>query len=631
MSLPVLVAFAGVLVAAVATGILAGRCVRAPHVCYLAWTVGTLGLLVALAAQAIGLANGFGPSTFRAIQLGAQLVAPLWLAWGLVELVARSEAARFGARLITVALTVVAGVVLATDTLAAQPFSTAWPSASVHYQSVSHLALNVVHVVVLLAGGGAVAVAASRVRTEPSWRAALPGVVPAGLAMLATVALRFPLPGRSAYPLLSTLAAGLIWVGVSRNLEAVTGQGRLRSRRSIGGQVDGSRMGSRGSPGRRDGGRRDDARRDGGQRDGGQRDGARPDGARPDGGPAAHGRGRYGPEGGYRPEEGYGYGPAAFGPAQDYPRQAYPRPDHARAPQRYGGQHAAPDPYGQVPDPYAAPDPYGPPAPYGAPDPYGRYGPPPGRAGGGGIRPGEWVGPGGVPGFTGQGPAHGAPSAPGPASGLGAASGAAAGPGPAGPAGPAVAIGPEAEFVADTMITGTPASASATRPYGRILIFTLLDDKATDFDRLAEQSAEEVRTSEPDTLVYVIHLVPNAPMQRIFYEIYRDRAAFDSHENKSYMKRFVAERRAYVLATNVIELRVKYAKVAPLPTEPRALSAAPPARAQLPPGQGFAPARLAGAPATAPAGASGALAAPPPAPVGGQWPQPSTGPRHGRA
>ena len=87
-----------------------------------------------------------------------------------------------------------------------------------------------------------------------------------------------------------------------------------------------------------------------------------------------------------------------------------------------------------------------------------------------------------------------------------------------------------------------------------------------DFDRLAEQTAEEVRTREPDTLVYVIHLVPNAPMQRIFYEIYRDRAAFDSHENQPYMKRFVADRRACVLATNVIELRLKYAKVAPLPS-----------------------------------------------------------------
>ena len=116
---------------------------------------------------------------------------------------------------------------------------------------------------------------------------------------------------------------------------------------------------------------------------------------------------------------------------------------------------------------------------------------------------------------------------------------------------------------------GSPAAAAA-RPYGRILIFTLLDDRVADFDRLAEESAEYVRTGEPDTLVYVIHLVPNAPLQRIFYEIYRDRAAFDSHESQPYMQRFVAERRTCVLATNVIELRLKYAKVAPLPGPPSA-------------------------------------------------------------
>ena len=125
-------------------------------------------------------------------------------------------------------------------------------------------------------------------------------------------------------------------------------------------------------------------------------------------------------------------------------------------------------------------------------------------------------------------------------------------------------------------LTGSPAAAPA-RPYGRTQIFTLLDDRVADFDRLAEEAAEYVRTGEPDTLVYVIHLVPNAPLQRIFYEIYRDRTAFDSHESQPYIQRFVAERRTCVLATNVIELRLKYAKVAPLPGPQPAVQAAPPA------------------------------------------------------
>lgn len=98
-----------------------------------------------------------------------------------------------------------------------------------------------------------------------------------------------------------------------------------------------------------------------------------------------------------------------------------------------------------------------------------------------------------------------------------------------------------------------------------MVIFTLLDDKVGDFDRLAEQTAEQVRIGEPDTFVYVIHTVPGAPLQRIFYEIYRNRAAFDVHEDRPYTRQFSTERRSYVLATNVIELRLKYAKVAPLP------------------------------------------------------------------
>ena len=87
--------------------------------------------------------------------------------------------------------------------------------------------------------------------------------------------------------------------------------------------------------------------------------------------------------------------------------------------------------------------------------------------------------------------------------------------------------------------------------------------------------------------MYVIHLVPNAPLQRIFYEVYRDRAAFDAHEGQPYMQRFVAGRRALVLATNVIELRLKYAKVAPLPAPQqagRAARAGPPQRPPVPAG-----------------------------------------------
>jgi quinol monooxygenase YgiN len=388
MSAPVLIGFAGVLVAAVATGVLAGRCVNQPRIYLILWTASTLGLAVALAAESMGFASGFGLATFRAVQLPTQLFAPLWLAWGLVELVVESEAARFGSRLVFSALTVVVAVILGTDPLTAPPSGRPWPSGGTHFQPISHDALDAAQVVAALAVLASLALAVARARKDPLSRPDLTGIFPVGLAVLAAVGPRLPWPDRSAYPLLSLLAAALIWFGATRVQRS-------------------------------------------------------PDAEE---GPAAEGV----LAGGYA--------------TYDQPRPAEPRTQAAEAPA---------------------------PAPAGAP----------------------------------------------------VAQPAAA------PAGPPVAA---------------PGGAPA-KPYGRILIFTLLEDRAGDFDRLAERTAEQVRTSEPGTLVYVIHLVPNAPLQRIFYEVYRDPSAFDSHESQPYMQRFVAERRSSVLATNVIELRLKYAKIAPLP------------------------------------------------------------------
>jgi quinol monooxygenase YgiN len=430
MSLPALIGFAGVLVAAVATGVLAGRAVRQPRIDTILWTAATLALTVALAAQSMGFAGGFGSATFRAVQLFALLLAPLWLAWGLAELIWPSEAARFGTRLACGALTVVGSVILATDPLTAAPFGKTWPLAGAHYLPPSHYALDVAQFAAVILAAASIGLAAARARSDGPWPGLLPGTAIVGLAVFLTVALRFSLPTRSAYPLLSLLAAALAWFGATR-LET----GLAPALAAGTGQADTGRVGT--------------------------------------------GRERTGRDTGVYA-------------ASDYDRRGAPYPPNG---------HRGPRPPGDL------------------------------RASG---DPARWTEAGRRP-----------PAAPRPDWPRG-------GPGPGGPR--------EAP-------PGRPELPAAP-PYGRILIFTLLDDRVADFDYLAEQAAEEVRTREPDTLVYVIHLVPNAPMQRIFYEIYRDRAAFDSHENQPYMKRFVADRRACVLATNVIELRLKYAKVAPLPGPP---------------------------------------------------------------
>jgi quinol monooxygenase YgiN len=129
------------------------------------------------------------------------------------------------------------------------------------------------------------------------------------------------------------------------------------------------------------------------------------------------------------------------------------------------------------------------------------------------------------------------------------------------PGGPGYAFEPTALNIDDDDSDG---QSQTPRPIGRLSIYTLHDDKVAEFDRLAERAAQGVRTAEPDTLVYVVHVVPKAPMQRIIYEIYRDRAAFEGHERQPHIKQFAADRAPCVLATNVIDLRLKYAKVTAL-------------------------------------------------------------------
>ncbi len=71
---------------------------------------------------------------------------------------------------------------------------------------------------------------------------------------------------------------------------------------------------------------------------------------------------------------------------------------------------------------------------------------------------------------------------------------------------------------------------------------------------------------EPGTLLFVVHTVPKAPMQRIFYEVYRDRMAYSDHRRRPHVEDFFVRYRPYVLATNVIELDLRYAKVSALPS-----------------------------------------------------------------
>jgi quinol monooxygenase YgiN len=527
MSISLMAALGGTLVGAVGTIVLVVRFARTPRIDLVAWAIAAAGLTIALAAQVLGYRRGFADTTFRAVQIGAQLIAPLALAWGIAEIAARSLPARFVARLGLSALAVVAVVVLGTDPLSSVAFNRSWPAASVHYQFIPGTLLKVIAVVAVLIALWGVITTAVRGRGDRAWKGGFAAVGVAGLAILAAEGLAVRLPANTGYPALTLLAAVLVVVA-----SMLAGRFQPAALRAAPGPADDAGWG-----------------------------------------PEVHGRagpydaddslGLYsgGSQRGY-PDEGGGYGGGGYG---DY--------DDAR---------------------YAAPD-----ADYEGPvtgafeGPVTGFGePPPGRFGG--PAAGDFGGPD-TGGF--DGPVTGAFEAPvtgqfevPPVRGFeGPDTGSFDGPvtGMFDPLFQPNGFGEdEGERPGGDAGAGDLAAEhDIERLYGQIAIYTLLEHGAADFDRLTDQVVEQVRAHEPGTLVYVVHGVPSAPLQRILYEVYRDQAAYDEHTSQPYIREFEIGRQPLVLATNVIELGVRQAKVSPIGSSaPRLPSSGPRSSGPLPPG-----------------------------------------------
>lgn len=463
MSLSLIVAGVGAVVAAIGIGMLMARCMRAPRGDLIAWLVAMIGLLISLGAQALGFLMGFGAASFRAMEIGAQLIAPLALVMGLAELVSRSVPGRFASRLFLPALGLVALVILGTDPLSGTAFSKSWPAPETHYQLIPNnlmeYGLGLVTVIVALVLG---AIAAGR--------GARGGALPAACAVLAVLALAIPaetpalghhagvtIPLSSIFTVLCLLAALLTWyAGVAADrvpLAALRGE-------------PASAPAAQAAPDRDYGEYRND------------------DSYAGQGWPEE--TGDFDAYGGlYRDAPAGTRNPlAADEPEYDYGGNGYPGAPGDLDSREFDPAYGPGDFETGSQDPYAA-----------SRDGYAD-----------GRRAGDLAAPPGRP------------------------------------------------------------EARRADLFGQIAIYTLIEDRVAEFDQLTERVVSKVRASEPDTLVFIVHAVPSAPMQRILYEVYKDRAAYEQHQVQPYVTQFEEDRRPYVLATNVIELGLQQAKVSPFPS-----------------------------------------------------------------
>ena len=87
---------------------------------------------------------------------------------------------------------------------------------------------------------------------------------------------------------------------------------------------------------------------------------------------------------------------------------------------------------------------------------------------------------------------------------------------------------------------------------GLIARFTCRDEVcARAYDRLAEETVAGIEAREPGTIVYAVHRVDGQPLQRLHYELYWDRAAFEAHEAAPHTRRYLAARDALLASAEV--------------------------------------------------------------------------------
>ncbi|NEA22025.1 putative quinol monooxygenase [Actinomadura bangladeshensis] len=423
-----LLALLATLGALAATGLLIQRAQKDRLLYLIAWSFTQVGLTLALLCMAVGFMAGFNGALFRVLELGAALIGPVWLALGMIELIARYVQVRFAAWLFAISYTVVAMVILVLDPLKGS-LSKSLPKPSSTYDALPLLLIDGAHVVAvisLVACTGVTAWLASK-RDQEAAELLIPVALVALAGVLVVSGTRGFLPAPVAVIALGA-AVGLVWYGAMRTIPVY-------------------------------------------DEDEGYDD--------------------YDDRGGYGDDRGYGSEPATGYEEQAYAAKAEPVP----AP--------TPSPEPRTPDPRRGELRF--------PEPAVEE-----------LR------------FPSDNPAG--PTAVDP---LG------------GPAAPPVPV-------------GSPPGRDLANACGQITVYTLLDGREEAFDRLAADLVKAALAAEPDTVVFACHEVVGGPTQRIFYQLFRDEAAFAAHRGQAHLRRFLADSRTHVLATNVIELKLGPAKV-PLP------------------------------------------------------------------
>ncbi|QFG23771.1 putative quinol monooxygenase [Actinomadura sp. WMMB 499] len=204
--------------ALVATWLLVSRAYKDRLLYLIAWSFTQVGLSLALLSMTLGFLAGFNGPFFRVVEIGAALLAPLWLMLGMIELIARIVQVRFAAWLFTISYTVVAVVILLLDPLKGE-LTESLPKPGDTYDALPLLLIDGAHMVstVSLVGCTAFTAWMASRQDREAGELLIPVALVALAGVLALTGSRGFLPGPLAAILLGG-AAGLVWYGAMRTI-----------------------------------------------------------------------------------------------------------------------------------------------------------------------------------------------------------------------------------------------------------------------------------------------------------------------------------------------------------------------------------------------------------------------------
>ena len=88
--------------------------------------------------------------------------------------------------------------------------------------------------------------------------------------------------------------------------------------------------------------------------------------------------------------------------------------------------------------------------------------------------------------------------------------------------------------------------------FALVVRFDLTDENAAaSFDALVAELLPQIAAHEPGTLTYAVHTVHDAPLSRLFYEVYRDEDALAEHERQPHTAHFLEAKDALLAGSRV--------------------------------------------------------------------------------